>query len=125
MVTSSRAVVTYGLGLVGGAALFFLSFAAVFNGVWSLLVLFVLCYAGAGALGVRLGGAAPAPLAVILALPAVPWILWLFPASIPEAGLLRALLWPALLLIMWALAWLGGWLASARALRLGPGAPAA
>jgi hypothetical protein len=116
---------TYGLGLVSGAALFFLSFAAVFNGIWSLLFLFVLCYAGAGALGVRFGGALPTPLAAILVVPAVPWVLWLFPASIPEAGFLRALLWPALVLVMWMLAWLGGRLGRAAKSRSARGAAAA
>jgi hypothetical protein len=124
MIASSRAVLTYCLGLLGGAALFFLSFAAVFNGVWLLLLVFMLCYAGAGALGVRVGGVPPMPLAIILTVPAVPWILWLFPASVPEAGLLRALLWPALVVLMWALAWLGGKLAVPTRIhsRHGPGA---
>ena len=73
---------------------FFLCFAAIFNGSWPLLLFFVLCYAAAGALGVQAGRVGAVPLALTLAAPAVPWVLWLFPASIPEAGLLRALLWP-------------------------------
>ena len=117
MVRSSRAAVTYCLGFVAGVVLFFLSFGAVFTGAWPLLILFVLAYAGAGALGVRLGEADPAVLAATLALPSVPWLLWLFPASIPEAGVVRALLWPALALVVWVLAWLGGRLARAVTLR--------
>lgn len=66
----------------------------------------------AGALAVRGGGVAPEPFALALVSPAVPWGLWLFPASIPEAGVLRALLWPGLVLLMGGLTWLGG--------RLGP-----
>jgi hypothetical protein len=109
----SREVVTYSLALAGGAVLFFLCFAAVFNGVWPLLLLFTLCYLGAGMLGVRLGGAAPGLLALVLVLPGFPWVMWLFPASIPEAGILRALLWPGLMLVMGLLAWLGGRIAGA------------
>lgn len=103
-----REGVTYGLALLGGAVLFFLCFAAIFNGSWPLLLCFLLCYAVAGALGVRAGGVKPVPLAMTLAAPTVPWVLWLFPASIPEAGVLRALLWPGLGLVVAGLAWLGG-----------------
>jgi hypothetical protein len=88
--------------------LFFLNFAAVFNGSWALLLLFLLGYAAAGALAVWAGGVAPGPVALVLIAPAVPWVLWLFPASIPEAGVLRALLWPALVVLMGGLGWLGG-----------------
>jgi hypothetical protein len=56
---ATRSAVTYGLALGSGAALFFLIFAAVFNGVWSLLILFLLGYAVVGFLGVRKGGASP------------------------------------------------------------------
>jgi hypothetical protein len=105
---ATRSVVTYGLALGLGAALFFLIFAAVFNGIWSLLILFLLGYALAGFLGVRKERVSPSPLAVSLTLPAVPWILWLFPAVISESGLLRALWWPGLALVAYLLAWLGG-----------------
>jgi len=96
------------LALAIGAALFFLIFAAVFNGVWSLLILFLLGYAVVGFLGVRKGGVSPSPLAVSLILPAVPWVLWIFPASIREAGLLRALWWPGFAVFADLLAWVGG-----------------
>jgi hypothetical protein len=88
--------------------LFFLAFAAIFNGSWWLLLFFLLGYAGAGALAVWAGGVAPGPLALVLTAPAVPWVLWLFPASIPEAGFGRALLWPAMVVLMGGLGWLGG-----------------
>ncbi len=104
----ARAGPTYGAAFLGGAVLFFLIFAAIFNGSWVLLIFFLLCYAGAGALAVWAAGIAPAPAAVVLTAPAVPWILWLFPASIPEAGLARALLWPALVIVAGCLGWLGG-----------------
>ncbi len=108
---STRPVLTYSLALIIGAALFFLIFAAAFNGVLSLLILFLLGYAVAGFLGVRKARVSPSPLAASLTLPAVPWILWLFPASIPESGLLRALWWPGLALVAYLLAWLGGFIA--------------
>ena len=108
MSPSLRAGLTYGTAFLGGALLFFLNFAAIFNGSWALLLVFLACYGLAGAVGVRLGGVDPLPLTLALIAPAVPWVLWLFPASIPEAGVLRALLWPALVGIMGALGWLGG-----------------
>jgi hypothetical protein len=114
MPPASRSGLTHCLGLIGGAVMFFLVFAAIFNGAWPLLLAFALCYAGAGAVGVRRGGVSPVPFAFVLVLPAFPWILWLFPAVVAEDGLLRALWWPGIVLIAWALAWLGGW-AAARA----------
>ncbi|HEY9505414.1 MAG TPA: hypothetical protein VIQ27_05565 [Gemmatimonadales bacterium] len=106
--SSARAGLTYGVAFLGGAGLFFLTFAAIFNGSWSLLLFFLLAYVGAGALAVWVGHVAPGPLALALAAPAVPWVLWLFPASIPEAGLGRALLWPGLVVLLAALGWFGG-----------------
>ena len=107
--TTGRRGATYAAALGAGAGLFFLSFGAIFTGAWPLLVLFLLCYPAAGGLAVRAGGVRPAMAAVMLILPAIPWLTWLFPASIPEAGMLRALLWPGLVLVMGGLAWLGGW----------------
>jgi hypothetical protein len=120
MSAESRAVITYGLGLLGGTVLFFLSFAAIFVGSWVLLLCVLLCYAAAGALGVRVGRVAPSAAALILAAPAVPWLLWLFPASLAEAGLLRALLWPGIAGIAGGLGWLGGRVAAARGARKPP-----
>jgi hypothetical protein len=104
-----RAGLTYAAVAAAGAALFFMSFGAIFTGSWIMLAFFLLGYAGAGACAVRFGAVRPGTLALLLAVPAVPWVSWLFPASIPEAGLLRALLWPALVLLMGGLGWLGGW----------------
>ena len=81
-----------------------------------MLLLFVLGYAVAGALAVRVGGVAPLPVAVTLVAPAIPGVAMLFPASIPEAGILRALLWPGLVVLTGGLAWLGGKLGTRRAL---------
>jgi hypothetical protein len=105
--------------------LFFLNFAAIFNGSWAMLVPFLLCYAVAGAVAVWAGGVAPGPLALVLIAPAVPWVGWLFPASIPEAGVWRALLWPSLVLLMGGLGWLGGTVASVAGARRAPGSRAA
>ncbi|HVL17452.1 MAG TPA: hypothetical protein VM387_05635 [Gemmatimonadales bacterium] len=106
--TSARVVLTYLAVVAAGAGLFFLIFGAIFNGLWSLLAIFLLCYLGVGAAAVRIGGVRPMPAALLAVLPALPWVTWLFPASIPEAGLLRASLWPALVLLMGGLAWMGG-----------------
>jgi hypothetical protein len=106
--TSARVGLTYLAVVAAGAGLFFLIFGAIFNGLWSLLAIFLLCYLGVGAAPVRIGGVRPMPAALLAVLPALPWVTWLFPASIPEAGLLRASLWPALVLLMGGLAWMGG-----------------
>ena len=103
---------TYGLGLAAGAVLFFLLFGTVFVGSWLMLAMVLLGYAGAGAVGVRAGRLAPTTLATLLAAPAALPMLWLFPASVVEEGLARALLWPGLVLLGWALAWAGGKAAS-------------
>jgi hypothetical protein len=105
---SARAGLTYAAAVAAGAGLFFLCFGAIFTGSWTLLVLILLCYAAAGAGAVRVGGVRPATVALLLVLPAVPWVTWLFPASVPESGLLRASLWPGLVALMGGLAWLGG-----------------
>ena len=106
--TSARVALTYAAALTAGAGLFFLSFGAIFTGAWPMLLLFLLCFAVAGACAVRIGGVRPGPVALLLVVPAVPWVAWLFPASIPEAGLLRSLLWPGLMLLMGGLGWIGG-----------------
>jgi hypothetical protein len=93
--------------LIVGAGLFFACFSAIFVGSWFLLLLFLCCYAVAGALLVRIGRVHPRTVTLLLVAPAIPWLLWLFPASIPEAGLLRALLWPLLVLVMAGLSWGG------------------
>jgi hypothetical protein len=83
----ARTSITLAAAFLGGAVLFFLCFAAIFNGSWLLLFLFLLGYAVAGALGAWVGNVPPMLFAVVLGAPAAPWVLWLFPASIREAGL--------------------------------------
>ena len=125
MTSPRRAGFAYGVAFMGGAVLFFLSFAAIFTGSWPLLLVFLLTYAVLGALAVRLGGVSPTPLAVVLAAPALPWVLWLFPASIAEAGVLRALLWPGLATLAGGLGWLGGKAAAVARARQAPASRAA
>jgi len=105
---SMRAGLTYAAVAAAGAGLFFMSFGAIFTGSWTMLGFLLLGYAGVGACAVQVGAVRPGMVALLLAVPAVPWVSWLFPASIPEAGLPRALLWPALVLLMGGLGWLGG-----------------
>ncbi|MFL5517112.1 MAG: hypothetical protein ACJ8DJ_13195 [Gemmatimonadales bacterium] len=105
---SMRAGLTYVAVAAAGAGLFFMSFGAIFTGAWTMLGFLLLGYAGVGACAVQVGAVRPGMVALLLAVPAVPWVSWLFPASIPEAGLPRALLWPALVLLMGGLGWLGG-----------------
>ncbi len=102
------------LALIGGVTLFFLIFAAVFVGAWPLLIVFLLCYTAAGAVGVSRGNVPPRSMAIALAAPSVPWVLWLFPASVAEEGLVRALPWPGFTVAIMALAWLGGTVAARR-----------
>ena len=104
----ARVGLTYGMALLGGAVLFFLNFAAIFTGSLPLLVFFLLGYMAARALAAGVGGVAPAPLALVLAAPAIPWLVWLFPASIAEAGVVHALWWPGLVLLIGGLGWVGG-----------------
>jgi hypothetical protein len=101
------------LGFGGGALLFFLCFAAIFTGVWPVVLVVLAGFAFFGALGVAKSSASPAAMAVALAFPAVPWVLWLTPAAIAEAGV-RGLLWPALLVMVFLLAYLGGFLVARR-----------
>jgi hypothetical protein len=103
-----RTGLTYAAVAAAGAGLFFMSFGAIFTGSWPMLGFLLLGYAVVGACAARFGAVRPGTVALLLAVPAVPWVSWLFPASIPEAGLLRALLWPALVLLMGGLGWLGG-----------------
>lgn len=113
MRTETRQALFLVIGLVIGAVLFFLCFAAVFSGIWLLLLLSVLCFAGFGALGVAKGSVSPFAMAIALTLPAVPWVLWLTPVAIAEAGL-RGLLWPAMAIAVFSLSYFGGFFMSRR-----------
>ena len=108
---------TQTLGVIAGVVLCFLCFAAIFVGSWLMLIFFLLLYAAAGAIAVRFGRAQPRAFALAIAAPSLLLVLWLFPASMMEAGLLRGLLWPALGLLVAALAFLGGRLAETKTLQ--------
>jgi hypothetical protein len=94
--------------VLAGTGLFVLLFGAVFSGLWVVTAGAALLYGLAAAVAVRAGGVSAQSAAAALVAPAVPWVLWLFPASIPEAGWLRASLWPGTLLALFAIAWAGG-----------------
>lgn len=104
------------LGFLGGALLFFLCFAAIFTGVWLVFVLSLVGFACFGALGVAKSSASPTAMAVALAVPALPWVLWLTPATFAEAGA-RGLLWLALLVLVYLFAYLGGYVVARRRYR--------
>ena len=108
MSTSSRRLVAQTCAVVAGAVLFFLVFAAVFVGAWPLLLALAGAYAAAGAIVARASTIGPRRAASALALPGAPIVLTLLPGAVVEAGLARALLWPAMLGVAWCLAWLGG-----------------
>jgi hypothetical protein len=119
MPTNGPTGLGYGLGLIGGTLLFFSLFGAVLVGSRGLLLALLLCYAAAGAIGARAGSMTPTTTSLILAAPAVPWVLWLFPASAAESGVMRALLWPGLALLGAGLGWIGGTVALAVRARRG------
>lgn len=107
MSRGSRDILFLALGVLGGSLLFFLCFAAIFAGVWLMILLVFGGFAFLGALGVAKSSASPAAMAMALALPALPWVLWLTPATLAEAGV-RGLLWLALLALAYVTAYLGG-----------------
>jgi hypothetical protein len=111
--SGARQAVSVGMSLLLGATLSFLSFGTIFSGLWIGLLAVCLCFAGFGALGVAKGRVAPLATAIALAAPNVPWVLWLTPAAVAESGWV-GLLWPALALAQFGLAYLAGWLASRR-----------
>jgi hypothetical protein len=113
MSPGARQTLSLSLGVAAGAVLFFLCFGAIFSGIWSLLLLFALCFAACGAVGVAKSSVSPFAMATALSLPAIPWVLWLAPAAIAEAGI-RGLLWPGFVLVVFALAYLGGFVVARR-----------
>jgi hypothetical protein len=106
----TRATATLALSVATGCGLFFMAFASVFNGLWALLIVCLVCYPGVAVVAVGLGRARPVPVAVALVSPTLPWLLWLLPAAIVEAGLLRAAVWPLAVGLVFVLAWLAGWI---------------
>jgi hypothetical protein len=113
MSPGARQTLSLLLGVAAGAALFFLCFGAIFSGIWSLLLFFAACFAACGAFGVAKSSVSPFAMATALSLPALPWVLWLTPAAIAEAGI-RGLLWPGFVLVVFALAYVGGFVIARR-----------
>lgn len=113
MPPDARQVLCLSLGFLGGALLFLLCFAAIFTGVWPMFFVVISGFALFGALGVAKSASTPVGMAVALAFPALPWVLWLTPAAIAETGV-RGLLWLALLALVFMLSYLGGWIVARR-----------
>lgn len=106
--------VTFVVGVIIGALLFFLCFGAIFAGSAPLLLLFLTGFFLAGYLLARRSPLSPRAISFSLALPVGPWALQFGVASIPEAGVLRALLWPLGLAMVLALGFLGALVARRR-----------
>ena len=68
----------------------------MFNGVFVFLLLLVPAYALSGALLVWIFRLPPFHAAMSLVAPALPWVAWLWPATISSSGWLKSLAWPVL-----------------------------
>ena len=102
------------VGFLTGLLWFFLSFAAMFNGVFFFLLLLPPAYALSGALLVWLFRLPPIHAAFSLVGSALPWVAWLWPATISSSGWLKSLVWPALLVTAFGMSVLGAHLVAAR-----------
>lgn len=109
-----RGVLALAACLSAGSVLFFLMFGAIFSGLWSLMIATALLYVAAGAVGASVGRINARPVVTALIAPSVPVVLWLFAASVSEAGLARASLWPLGTVVLAGLAWVGAALAVQR-----------
>lgn len=112
------------VGFLAGLLWFFLSFAALFNGVFFLLLLFLPAYALSGALLVWLFRLPPVHAAVSLVGAALPWVAWLWPATISSSGWMKSLVWPVLVGTAFGMSLLGARLAAARRRTPTPSDPA-
>ncbi|MEI2751501.1 MAG: hypothetical protein V9G17_02790 [Nitrospira sp.] len=102
------------VGFLTGLLWFFLSFAAVFNGVFFFLLPLLLAYAISGALLVWLFRLPPIHAALSLVSSALPWVAWLWPATMSSSGWLKSLVWPALVGTAFGMSLLGAQLVAAR-----------
>lgn len=112
------------VGVLTGMLWFFLCFAALFNGVFFLLLMFVPAYALSGAFLVWLFRLPPFYAALSLVGSALPWVAWLWPATISSSGWLKSLVWPAFVGTAFGLSLLGARLAAARRRAPTPSDPA-
>ncbi|HNL90756.1 MAG TPA: hypothetical protein PKH05_16880, partial [Nitrospira sp.] len=101
-------------GFLVGFLWFFLSFAAMFNGVFVFLLLLVPAYALSGALLVWIFRLPPFHAAMSLVAPALPWVAWLWPATISSSGWLKSLAWPVLVGMAFGMSLLGAQRVAAR-----------
>jgi hypothetical protein len=102
------------VGFLTGLLWFFLSFAAMFNGVFFFLLLLPPAYALSGALLVWLFRLPPIHAAFSLVGSALPWVAWLWPATMSSSGWLKSLVWPALVGTAFGMSLLGAQLVAAR-----------
>ncbi|MBS0171550.1 MAG: hypothetical protein JSR62_14460 [Nitrospira sp.] len=102
------------VGFLVGLIWFFLSFAALFNGVFLLLLLIVPAYVCSGGLLAWLFRLPPLHAALSLVGSALPWVVWLWPATISSSGWLKSLVWPAFVGTAFGMSLLGARLAAAR-----------
>lgn len=102
------------VGFLAGLLWFFLCFAALFNGVFFLLLLFLPAYALSGALLVWLFRLPLVHAAFSLVGSALPWAAWLWPATISSSGWLKSLVWPALIGAAFGMSLLGARIAASR-----------
>lgn len=102
------------VGFLAGLLWFFLSFAALFNGVFFLLLLFLPAYALSGALLVWFFRLPPVHAGFCLVGSALPWVAWLWPATISSSGWMKSLVWPVFVGTAFGLSLFGARLAAAR-----------
>ncbi|MFO0721036.1 MAG: hypothetical protein U0319_09905 [Nitrospira sp.] len=101
-------------GFLVGFLWFFLSFAAMFNGVFFLLLLVPPAYALSGALLAWFFRLPPVHAACSLVGSAVPWVAWLWPATMSSSGWLKSLVWPVFVGTAFGMSLLGARLVAAR-----------
>lgn len=112
--TGKRTSLGIFVGFLAGLLWFFLSFAALFNGVFFLLLLLLPAYGLSGALLAWFFRLPPAHAALSLVGSALPWVAWLWPATISSSGWLRSLVWPVLVAVAFGMSYFGAQLAAAR-----------
>lgn len=101
-------------GFLTGFLWFFLGFAAMFNGVFFFLLLLPPAYALSGAFLVWVFRLPPLHAAFSLVASALPWVAWLWPATMSSSGWLKSLAWPVFVGTAFGMSLLGAQLVSAR-----------
>src|SRR5215204_3974915 len=83
------------LGFFAGTVLGFLFFLAAFSGMPVLVLPLVVAFGCVSSVVVRRAAVSPAFSALIVAIPAAPWAIWLWLASTPQESLWRSSVWLA------------------------------